>query len=573
MRSYLDRLLRRLDSALARLGLVSGTSPLVHADTLAVFLWLVVGVSGVFVTLFYQFDFDGSYLAIERMEGQFVARTLRGVHRYGSGLAMIFSLIHGVRIFAAMRAAGARWLAWVTGALMIAPLWLAGVTGFWLLLDERANLISMVGVDLASRFTPWGDSFAVMLLTAKVNEQSWLAILFVFLVHLAAFAIVALLFLNHIVRLQRPRWLPPPPLMWISLGLLVLFSLVFPLGLEEPANAERHVDAVAIDPFFLFFLPAGAGRSSVALWTLVLAVGAVAASVPWWRREQKSSAEIDRDRCVGCTLCAVDCPYNAIHMERRVDDSGHALLAVVSSDMCVGCGVCVGSCDDEAIRVGDLSAEGLWSGIAAAMDSKDAQASPVTVVCSRCSDSPDTAGSLDSGRRVEVPCVGTIPPHLTARALEQGTDLRLLSCAPEECASRHGAEYALERIDRERKPFLPREVDAAAVAVVDGDGRSLRETPAPRWIAAALLLALLVGFVVAVNRLPFAPHPGDAASIKLALQNGRQPYGAWTPRSERVRRSDGGSVDAASVDRRRGRSRTGAGGGSPGLSGDRSRRR
>lgn len=53
---------------------------------------------------------------------------------------------------------------------------------------------------------------------------------------------------------------------------------------------------------------------------------------------------IDPDKCTGCTLCARNCPTNAITGERRMPH-------VVDTKLCVKCGVCMGKCQFQAITV------------------------------------------------------------------------------------------------------------------------------------------------------------------------------------------------------------------------------
>ena len=54
--------------------------------------------------------------------------------------------------------------------------------------------------------------------------------------------------------------------------------------------------------------------------------------------------EIKPDVCTGCTVCARNCPTNAIHGERR---KPHA----IDTDVCVRCGICMQVCNFNAIEI------------------------------------------------------------------------------------------------------------------------------------------------------------------------------------------------------------------------------
>ena len=104
-------------------------------------LLLIVGLTGLYLFFFFQYGYEASYNAVARMESQFIARTIRAVHRYASGAVVIVTLLHAYRMLFLEKFRGPRWLAWLTGVVLTAVLWFAGVTGYWLIWDERAVLI------------------------------------------------------------------------------------------------------------------------------------------------------------------------------------------------------------------------------------------------------------------------------------------------------------------------------------------------------------------------------------------------------------------------------------------------
>jgi 2-oxoacid:acceptor oxidoreductase delta subunit (pyruvate/2-ketoisovalerate family) len=61
-------------------------------------------------------------------------------------------------------------------------------------------------------------------------------------------------------------------------------------------------------------------------------------------------AVVDEGKCVGCNVCAVVCPFEAI----KKNEKG---VAQVDEDLCKGCGLCAARCPEQAITMKKLSNE------------------------------------------------------------------------------------------------------------------------------------------------------------------------------------------------------------------------
>ena len=146
-------------------------NPFYHTGPIAIFLLMVVAGTGTYLFLFFHYGFNESYEAVVLFNQQFIARTMRAAHRYASGALVITTLFHAYRILFMERFRGSRWLAWVTGIVLTAVIWLAGVTGYWLIWDVRAQLINDSFINFLQRFTPWAAAYAAKLVRSGANGR------------------------------------------------------------------------------------------------------------------------------------------------------------------------------------------------------------------------------------------------------------------------------------------------------------------------------------------------------------------------------------------------------------------
>lgn len=581
---FLERVALAIERPANRLIGTAQLNPFYHTGTIATLLLIIVALTGFFLFLFFQYGFDASYDAVLiRIETPFIARTIRAVHRYASGALVITTLLHAFRTLFMERFRGPRWLAWVTGIFMTALLWFAGVTGYWLIWDERAQLINDAFVGFLQTATPFAAPYMVMITEAAASGDSWPIFLAIFAVHVLLFLIVAGFYWYHIKRLNRPKWLPPA--FWVvGVAVVVLLvSIFFPAGMLPQGDLTRLPGPVTIDPLFLFYLPAYENPLlNWILWGSLIVLTAVLTALPWIKGRRKVSDEtpgqleaagrpvvnIIKDRCSGCTVCAIDCPYKALEMVERTDGKRHKYIAIEDTGLCVSCGICVGSCDGVAVTLGQTPPVALWDTVSGqlALAKLRSPIDQVQVVftCERHAvqgGKPyiDHAVASQNGMAVEVitlPCVGTAPPGLLSRTLDEGVaNVHIIGCPPDDCANREGNLWLEQRITRERVPRLKRPYANAPITaswlppddfslgiaaippkVIAENGensvpdymelrRMARSLTWRNYAVAFLLLALVMVVQILLTDLPYSPYADKSAVSRVLISDVAAPIG------------------------------------------------
>lgn len=569
---WLESLALIIERSVNRLTGSGQLNPFYHTGTIAVLLLLIVGGSGVYLFMFFQYGFEASYATVARLDGQVIARTLRAVHRYASGALVITTLLHAYRTLFMERFRGARWLAWVTGVVMTAILWLAGVTGYWLLWDERAQMITQGVVGALNRVSSWGARLAGWLVAAEISGKSWPIMLFLLLAHVLLFLIIAFFFWLHIRRLNRPRWLPDAHWVIGASVVLLLMAALVPAEILPPANPQNLPGPLRLDPVFLAYLPLGGRAWGWLIWAVVGLTLLWALALPWLSRRGEMpppTVRVLADACTGCTRCAQDCPYDALHMVERSDDSRHKLMVVADPARCVSCGICVGACDDYAITLGQSSPQALpWLTLARLRQARQVaphQVVKVILTCERHAAhgaAPYLTGWEEDGLGVVVvatSCVGAVLPQWLPELLAAGAaEVQLVGCPVNDCASREGNLWAEQRLLHERMPRLRAAYDHAPITAAwlppDEFARTLSltqpaltagETAEPDFLSTRamwgwltprnflvgfFLLALVLLTQIWLTGLPYDPFPQRPAHLQLLSTHLGAPLGrAVTP--------------------------------------------
>ena len=468
----------RLEAPLDRLISDPRFNPLYHTGTITIFLLVVILLTGIYLTMFYPFGFTFSYKAVANMEANLVSRIIRALHRYASDAAVIFALLHGWRTFFQDRFRGPRWLAWVTGVGMALVVWFIGITGYWLIWDERAGLLNQSLFKILGGFKA-GQTFIVDYLVGDAAGTGWVFMLIMIVLHVGLSALTAYLLWLHLKRMSRAKWLPPRYWMGISLFVLLLASALFPVGMLPALNDAQLPAQTPIDLFYLLYLPTFLRGPQALFWSALLFIVGFVAALPWLmpREKELKPVKVDLANCDGCTLCERDCPYLAIKMIPRTDGARPKFQADIDPNLCVSCGVCIGSCPDNALTFGDIPLDPMWkTTLAKASEEKKIK---IVFTCERHAMHGVGAHFNDPDVHiVPLTCVAMANPKLAAQALEAGAGgVQFIGCPPEDCANREGNTWLNERVNGERLPKLKPEfiplVHTAWAAPTDF-GRALR---------------------------------------------------------------------------------------------------
>ena len=345
-----DALFLRVDALVDRF-LPESLNPMAQTGAIANTTFITAIASGVVVLIWYSASLHEAYDSVHAMgASRFTSGLVRSLHRYSSDACMFFVLLHALKLFFARRFGGARWLAWVTGAFLVATLWLVGWLGYWLVWDERARQVALGTARLLDALPIFADPLSRSFLTDDgVNSLLFFVVFFVHMLIPLAMGVALWL---HITRLSRSNFLTARRMTAWVLGSLVLVSAVFPADLAKQAHMTLSPSGFPMDAWYLAPLGLTDRLGAGALWAIVLLSGIVFWSIPWTLvrgRRRARVSEVVEERCNACEKCYQDCPYDAITMAPRTDGKVYLTVAAVDPSACVGCGICAGSCDSAGI--------------------------------------------------------------------------------------------------------------------------------------------------------------------------------------------------------------------------------
>lgn len=458
-----ERAFLALDRLVAR-GLPAAWSPLAQTGAIANTTFLIAAISGVVLLVWYSPSVHLAHASLEAMRASpLTAQLARSLHRYSSDGCMLFVILHALRLTFERRFTGARWLAWVTGILLLGLLWVVGWLGYWLVWDEPARQVALGTAKLLDGLPIFADPLSRSFLTdGSINS---LLFFMVFFFHMLIPLGMGIALWLHITRLNRPHFLAGKWMtVWIVVSLVGL-SLLMPATSGDPARMAVDPGRFAMDAWYLLPLLLTDRLGGGVLWGLVLVAGVVLLSAPWWvARRRAPVAEVDIAKCNGCRVCHADCPYDAITMVPRTDGRGFASQAVVDASKCVGCGICAGSCDSAGIGLPLVSAVDARARMDGWIDEMLAggERPRIAFLCASAAGgglvvdaASGRAAALPGYRVMPVACLGWVHMLTVERALRHGAaDVLLGGCADTSCTYREGGRWTAERLEGMRAPAL-----------------------------------------------------------------------------------------------------------------------
>ena len=461
-------------------------NPFYYLGQLAILLLIILIGTGLYLTLLYRPGSDRAYQSVVVLSANWFGSLMRTSHRYASDGLILVILLHALKMLFSDRFWGSRWLAWITGWGMLVLTWSLGVMGYWLVWDEPAQWITdwivsgLQGPLAYSFFSPNAPSatFAMFVIVLFLH---------VFLPPLIGVGVII-----HLLRLARAKYWTPRWLVGLTIVGLLIISLFLPVANGLPADFGRIINTTQLDWLYLGFLPVVERLGTPLTWGMTLLVVGLLTALPWlWRGQHNGPAKVIDPACTGCTACAHECPYDAIEMQERDDETSFNLLAIVKPDLCTGCGICVGACPDKAIELERLPSPVVRQDLQRQLGALAQSGEPaVTVyVCDRHSAlgtlpafyTPQTGETatvpIDSipllqanlppriniGKWLDengkprpvmtavVPCTGMLHPNWASETLEAGgLGAIVISCPARDCTNREGPHWISKRLNRRR---------------------------------------------------------------------------------------------------------------------------
>ncbi len=449
-------------------------NPLYQLGALGFFYYWVVAVSGIYVYILFDTGTTEAYDSVQYMtvEQWYLGGVMRSLHRYASDGMVLMMVVHMLREFALDRYRGPRWFTWVTGTPVLWLVFVAGITGYWMVWDELAQYVAILSTEWLDWLGIFGEPIARNFVAPHALDDRFFTLLT--FIHIVAPLLLLLVLWIHLQRVTKPRINPKRGLAAGTFLMLVALSFVKPAVSHPPADLTKVPGVLGLDWFYLPAYPLMDEFSYGAVWAFAVVLSFMLFALPWLPPTRRAAAAaVNLDNCNGCERCANDCPYNAILMRPRSDALPFEQEASVDAALCVGCGICAGACPTSTpfrraselvpgIDLPDRPLRALRERVEATAAKLTGEARVMVFGCDHAAAVESLGESLGSERvgAISLPCVAALPPsfidYVLSRNLADG--VVVTGCRDGECFNRFGVDWMTARLAGTRDPYLRKRV-------------------------------------------------------------------------------------------------------------------
>lgn len=340
-------------------------NPFYYHGALPQFIMYILFLSGLLLFAYYVPTVDNAYSSLNLVNAftsvDYITNkipfgaVIRGVHRYAGDAMVVAIVLHAVRVWFTDRFRQYRWVQWISGIVLLIMVLFIGQTGYYLIWDERSLLLTRMTVSAFDSVPFIGESLKHWFMNGRTITNLTLSN-FLFIHIGLSFTLLFALWI-HYVRMTRPVITPPPALNYILMAIVFAVVYMVPITATRMADLNATPTMMDVDLFFLwpYQILAAAGPAGYWFWMVVIFGALCLVPLPmFYGSKPVEAAEVVNDKCVGCRLCSLDCPYQAIEMVPAPAGSRFKLLATVKPFRCSGCGVCVGACAFDAIDLPNM---------------------------------------------------------------------------------------------------------------------------------------------------------------------------------------------------------------------------
>jgi len=313
-------------------------------------MWMLF-LSGLLLFAYYTPTLEAAYQSVEYITKKLpYGDVVRGIHRYAADAMLLTVVLHALRVYFTDRYREYRIIAWYSGIALLVFMMVIGVSGYILVWDERSYTIVNKLTNFLGSLPLIGDALAKAFLNGDLISNYTMSMAF-FLHTGASFSLLVLLWV-HYMRISRPVVNVTWAIGSLISGIILLFAGLSPAISGPEASFTVEPTYFGMDWFYLWLFPLINTVGNIGAWMVLIAAIVLVTLLPnFVRSRDKEPATVSKDHCVGCRLCSIDCPYEAIYMAPRTDGSKYKEIAVVIADRCAECGLCVGACNFDSIEL------------------------------------------------------------------------------------------------------------------------------------------------------------------------------------------------------------------------------